>query len=150
MSQSSSHESIQDAQTQIIHNFRAFNDWVDRYAYLVDMGKKIIRDGNHLKSDQYKITGCQSNVWLCTEVTDNKLYFSGTSDSTIVAGLMALLFRVYSGHTADEIQRASPDFITQTGLLHNLTSQRSTGLARMIEQIYLSAHQSYQQQALSK
>lgn len=141
MSLSTNQESIQEAQEKVVANLTTFDEWVDRYAYLVDLGKKLIRDGNHLKSDQYKISGCQSNVWFHSESSGNRLYFSGTSDSTIVAGLMALLFRVYSGHTADDIRRTPPDFITQTGLVNNLTSQRSTGLARMVEQIHLSANQ---------
>lgn len=146
MAVSTHQESIQQAQASIVENLSMFDEWVDRYAYLIDLGKKLIRDGEHLKSDQYKISGCQSNVWLKTESADDKLYFTGTSDSTIVAGLMTLLFKVYSGHTADEIKRTPPDFISQTGLVNNLTSQRSTGLARMVEQIQLSANQFSQQQ----
>lgn len=146
MAVSANQESIQQAQANIVENLTMFDEWVDRYAYLVDLGKKLIRDGDHLKSDEYKISGCQSNVWLKTESADDKLYFTGTSDSTIVAGLMALLFKVYSGHTADDIRNTPPDFITQTGLVNNLTSQRSTGLARMVERIHLTANQFNEQQ----
>lgn len=141
MAASKNKHSIKEAQAEVINNFSTLEDWVDRYAYLVDLGKKLRRDGDHLKTEQYKIAGCQSNVWFRAESSGNRLYFSGTSDSTIVAGLMALLFRVYSGQSATEIQRTPADFITQTGLVYNLTSQRATGLARMVEQIHLSAHQ---------
>lgn len=146
MALSTEPESIEAIQAEIVENLSTLDEWVDRYAYLVDLGKKLIRQGEHLKSEQYKIPGCQSNVWLRTESSGHRLYFSGTSDSTIVAGLMALLFKVYSGRPADEIRRTPADFITQTGLVYNLTSQRSTGLAKMVEQIHRSANQFCEQQ----
>ena len=146
MALSTEAESIEAIQAGIVDNLSTLDEWVDRYAYLVDLGKKLIRHGDHLKSSEYKISGCQSNVWLCTESSGDRLYFSGTSDSTIVAGLMSLLFKVYSGQPADVIRRTPADFITQTGLVYNLTSQRSTGLAKMVEQIHRSANQFCEQQ----
>ena len=97
MALSTEAESIEAIQAGIVDNLSTLDEWVDRYAYLVDLGKKLIRHGGHLKSSEYKISGCQSNVWLCTESSGDRLYFSVTSDSTIVAGLMSLLFKVYSG-----------------------------------------------------
>lgn len=133
-------DTILDTQQQIVSDFELLGDWQQRYAYVIDLGKNLIgQSDSELQTEENRLYGCQSNVWLSFEYKDQKLFFTGTSDSVIVAGLMALLFKVYSGQTPKAILSHSLTFLNDTGLVNNLTSQRSTGLAYMVERIYETA-----------
>lgn len=132
---------IRESQEGIISHFQLLGDWHERYRYLIDLGRSLMQQGEHLKTENYRFYGCQASVWLKVTYENNKIVFNGTSDSTIVAGLMALLFRVYSGRKPADIVSITPVFLTETGLLENLTSQRATGLQRILEQMQIIAQQ---------
>ncbi len=131
----------EQAQQQIINNFELLGDWQQRYAYLIELGRKTIAVSEHIKNDDNRFYGCQSNVWLSSSVDAHIISLEGTSDSVIVAGLITLLLKVYSNQHAQDIVNTPPDFIEKTGLVNNLTSQRSTGLTLMIEKIFNIAKQ---------
>lgn len=128
-------DSAQQIQLKIVQDFQVLGNWQQRYAYLIDMGKALMKHGKHLRLDKYRLHGCQASVWLKSSYDNQTVVFTGTSDSIIVAGMMALLFKVYSGQKASDIPAISPTFLTDTGLLDNLSSQRATGLQLMLEQM---------------
>jgi len=131
--------SINDIQDSIIEEFSAFDDWMDRYALLIEKGKELPPlDPAHKKND-YLIEGCQSKVWLYPEFRDGKIYFSADSDALITRGIVSLLIRVLSGRTPEEIKNADLYFIEKTGLRENLSPTRSNGLLAMIKQMKLYA-----------
>jgi cysteine desulfuration protein SufE len=134
---------IDEKQKEIIEEFSLFDDWMDKYQYIIDMSKSLPLIDESLKTDQYKIKGCQSNVWLNAELKDGKIYFSADSDAVITKGIAALLVRAISGHTPDEVQAADFNFIEQIGLKENLSPTRSNGLLSMVKQmrIYALAYQ---------
>lgn len=123
------------AQAQIAEEFAFFGDWTERYQYLIDLGRKLPPFPDALKTDAYKVTGCQSQVWLVPSGDANRLDFEATSDSAIVSGLIALLLRVYSGRPASEILATEPTFIEAIGLAKHLSPTRSNGLAAMLAAI---------------
>jgi cysteine desulfuration protein SufE len=120
------------AQTDIANEFAFFGDWTERYQYLIDLGRKLPPFADALKTDENKITGCQSQVWLVASGDAHRLEFNATSDSAIVSGLIALLLRVYSGRSADEIIATQPTFVETIGLAKHLSPTRSNGLAAML------------------
>ena len=130
---------IEETQQEIIEEFSVYEDWMDKYTYLIEMGNQLKALDPEHKSDQNLIKGCQSRVWLIAEKKDGKLYFNGESDAVIVKGLIALLLRVLSGHTAKEIKNANLHFIKDIGLNNHLSPTRSNGLLAMIKQIKLYA-----------
>jgi cysteine desulfuration protein SufE len=126
------HESAADAQSAIAEEFSYFGDWTERYQYLIDLGRKLPPFAEALKTDEYKVLGCQSQVWLVPSGDAQRLEFRAISDSAIVSGLIALLLRVYSGRSAQEILDTEPRFIETIGLAKHLSPTRSNGLAAML------------------
>jgi len=127
--------SAEAAQTAIADEFAFFGDWTERYQYLIDLGRKLPPFPDALRTDAYKVTGCQSQVWLAPSGDAKRLEFQATSDSAIVSGLIALLLRVYSGRSASEILATEPTFIDAIGLAKHLSPTRSNGLAAMLAAI---------------
>ena len=132
---------IEAAQQEIIEEFGLFGDWMDRYQYLIDLGKQLSPFPESKKVEANKIHGCQSQVWLDTELEDGRLHFYGTSDATIVSGLIAVLLRVYSGRYPADILATRPDFIGAIGFDRHLSVTRSNGLHSMLQAIYARAHE---------
>ncbi len=130
---------ISELQEQVISEFSLFDDWIDKYNYLIEMGRSIPIIDESYRTNQYVITGCQSKVWLHAETRDGKIFFSADSDAIITKGIVNLLIRVLSGHTPDEILNADMDFIDKVGLREHLSPTRSNGLTSMIKQMKLYA-----------
>jgi cysteine desulfuration protein SufE len=126
---------INEKQDQIIEEFSAFDDWMDKYSYLIELGNELnVLEEQH-RTDQNLIDGCQSKVWLHAELKDGKIEIQGDSDAIIVKGIVALLLRVLSGHTPDEILNTELYFIDKIGLKEHLSPTRSNGLVAMVKQI---------------
>jgi cysteine desulfuration protein SufE len=123
------------AQAEIAEEFAFFGDWTERYQYLIDLGRKLPPFPDVLKTEENKVTGCQSLVWLVRSGDARRLEFQAISDSAIVSGLIALLLRVYSGRRAEEILATEPTFIEAIGLAKHLSPTRSNGLAAMLAEI---------------
>ena len=127
---------INEIQDEVIEEFSAFDDWMDKYQLLIDLGNEQEPLDEKYKTEQNLIDGCQSRVWLqCDSDADGKLIFTAESDALIVKGIIALLIRVISGHTAKEILDADLYFIEQIGLKDHLSPTRSNGLLAMVKQI---------------
>jgi len=126
---------IKEIESQIIEEFEVFTDWLDKYEYLIELGKSltVIKESNKL--DANLIKGCQSKVWLAADYSDGKIYFTADSDAIITKGIISLLIRVFSGRTPAEIIEADLDFINKIGLQDNLSPTRANGLLSMIKQI---------------
>ena len=125
---------------EIIEEFSFFDDWADRYQHLIDLGRKLPVIPAEYQNDAYKLTGCQSTVFFVANKTDeNMIEFRAQSDAAIVQGLIALILRVYSGRTSNEILNTSPDFLKQIGLDTHLSPSRKNGLGAMISKIKSSA-----------
>lgn len=131
--------SIESIQQEIISEFSAFDDWMDKYSYLIELGNELAPIDEKYKTEQNLIKGCQSQVWLNSEYKDGLLYFQGESDALIVKGLVALLLRVVDGQSASEIMNADFHFIDKIGLKEHLSPTRSNGLLAMVKQIKLYA-----------
>jgi len=127
--------SAQAAQDAIGEEFAFFSDWTERYQYLIDLGRKLPPFPEALKTEERKVQGCQSQVWLATSGDAQRLDFQAISDSAIVSGLIALLLRVYSGRSAREILDTEPRYIEAIGLAKHLSPTRSNGLAAMLQTI---------------
>jgi cysteine desulfuration protein SufE len=140
---------INEIQEQIIGEFEIFTDWMDRYEYLIDLGKSLPPFSEAYKKPEYLIEGCQSKVWLYPSFNDGIITFSADSDALITRGIVALLVRVFSGRTPDEIISADIYFIEKIGLRENLSPTRSNGLLAMMKQIrlYAIAFKSKQEQS---
>lgn len=124
-----------DNQEEIIETFDLFDDWLQKYQYIIDMGKELPElDAKH-KVDKNLLAGCQSQVWLIHEYKDGKLHFYANSDAAIVSGLIALVMTIYSDQTPRYIVDTEPDFIELIGLSSHLSMTRSNGLNAMIEKI---------------
>ena len=130
---------IPELQEQVVSEFSLFDDWMDKYNYLIEIGRSIPIIDESYKTDQYVITGCQSKVWLHAETRDGKIFFSADSDAIITKGIVNLLIRMLSGHTPDEILNADMDFIDKVGLREHLSPTRSNGLTSMVKQMKLYA-----------
>ena len=130
---------LKAAEEELIDDFQLFDNWMDRYQYIIDLGKQLPDFPEDWRTDDYKIRGCQSQVWLRTECRDGRLSFQAISDSAIVSGLIAILIRVYSGRQAREITGSTPAFITEIGLDEHLSPTRSNGLNSMIAAIHEAA-----------
>jgi len=123
------------AQQAIAEEFAFFGDWTERYQYLIDLGRKLPAFPDALKTEEHRVQGCQSQVWLVAEGDAAQLRFRAVSDSAIVSGLIALLLRVYSARPAAEILATEPRFIESIGLAKHLSPTRSNGLAAMLAMI---------------
>ena len=126
---------IQAAQAELIEEFELFDNWMDRYQYLIDLGRKLPDFPEAWKTEEYRLHGCQSQVWLRAEEEGELLNFQAISDSAIVSGLIAVLMRVYSGRPPADILLARPDFIDAIGLDEHLSPTRSNGLHAMLDAI---------------
>ena len=127
---------INQTQDEIIEEFEGLTDWMDRYAYIIDLGNTLPDFPDSLKTPENLIEGCQSRVWIeAKEETDGRLLFEADSDALIVKGIVALLLRVLSDHTPDEILNADLYFIDRIGLKEHLSPTRSNGLVSMVKQI---------------
>lgn len=130
---------IQEIQDEIIEEFSGFDDWLDRYQLLIDLGSDQEPLPEEYKNDNNLIEGCQSRVWLQADMVDGKVQFRAESDALIVKGIVSLLIKVYSGHTPDEILSTEPYFVEAIGLKEHLSPTRSNGLVAMIKQMKLYA-----------
>jgi cysteine desulfuration protein SufE len=132
--------SIKEIEQEIIEEFELFgDDWEGKYEHLIDLGKSLPKIKDEYKTDERIIKGCQSKVWLHTEMKDGKIIFSADSDAIITKGMVALMIRVLSGQPADEIVSADMSFIDKIGLKEHLSPTRANGLLSMIKQMKLDA-----------
>ena len=130
---------INEIQDSIIEEFGDFEDWLDRYQLLIDLGNEQEPLPEEYKTDNNLIEGCQSRVWLQADFVDGKVQFRAESDALIVKGIISLLIKVYSEHTPDEILESEPYFVEAIGLKEHLSPTRSNGLVAMIKQMRLYA-----------
>lgn len=130
---------INEAQDQIIEEFGDFEDWMDKYQLLIDLGNEQLPLDEKYKTEQNLIEGCQSRVWLQADEVDGKIVFRAESDALIVKGIIALLIKVLSGHTPQEILDSDLYFIDRIGLKDHLSPTRSNGLLSMVKQLRLYA-----------
>lgn len=131
--------SINELQDEVIAEFADFDDWMDKYALLIDLGNALEPLDEKYKTESNLIEGCQSRVWLQADYVDGRIYFRGESDAVIVKGIVSLLIRVLSDHTPQEILDADLHFIDQIGLKEHLSPTRSNGLVAMVKQMRLYA-----------
>ncbi|MCU0435092.1 MAG: SufE family protein [Bacteroidia bacterium] len=131
--------SIHEEEQEIIGEFEMFDQWDDKYQYLIDMGKSLTPLSEQFKTDDRLIRGCQSRVWLHSELKDGKVIFAADSDAIITKGIVALMVRVLSGHTPKEITEAQLPFIDTIGLKEHLSPTRANGLVAMIKQMKMDA-----------
>ena len=127
--------SAAEAQDAIASEFAFFGDWTERYQYLIDLGRKLAPFPDEWRTDEHKVQGCQSQVWLVAQGDARRMDFAAISDSSIVSGLAALLLRVYSGRPAAEILATEPRFVESIGLAKHLSPTRSNGFASMLATI---------------
>lgn len=130
---------INEAQDEVIEEFSDFTDWMDKYQLLIDLGNDLQQLDDKYKTEDNLIDGCQSRVWLQADYVDGKINFTAESDALIVKGIIALLIRVLSGHTPQEILDADLYFIERIGLKDHLSPTRSNGLLAMVKQIKVYA-----------
>src|SRR5262245_54472055 len=131
----SEHKSIPEIENEIVEEFALFDSWDDKYEYIIDLGKKLPELDAKYKTDENKVRGCQSTVWLVADYKDGKIYYSADSDAVIVKGLISMLIRVLSGQAPDEIINAPLDFIKKIGMTTHLAQTRSNGLLSMVKQM---------------
>lgn len=130
---------IPETEARIIEEFSMFDDWMDKYNYLIELGKNLPVIDDQYKTDQFIISGCQSKVWLHAAYREGKVVYSADSDAIITKGIVSLLIQVLSGRTPDEILQADLSFVDTIGLREHLSPTRSNGLSSMIKQMKLYA-----------
>jgi len=130
---------LQETEKKISEEFSMFDDWMDKYSYLIEMGKSLPMIDPKYKTDQYLISGCQSKVWVFAELKDGKVIFKADSDAIITKGIISLLIRVLSNQKPDDIIQTDLEFLNQIGLREHLSPTRSNGLTSMIKQMKLYA-----------
>jgi len=130
---------IQEIQDEIVDEFSMFDDWMQRYEYMIDLGKSLPLIDESLKKEENLIKGCQSKVWVHGEMKDDKLVFTADSDAIITKGIIAILIRVFSNQQPAAIIDANTDFIDEIGLKEHLSPTRANGLVSMIKQLKLYA-----------
>ena len=128
-------ETLKEKEQEIIETFSMYEEWLDKYEYLIELGKNLESYPEDAKTDDKLIKGCQSRVWLDYELKDGKIWFKADSDTIITKGIISLLISVYSGRTAEEIASSDFSFIGEIGLRENLSPTRANGLVSMIETI---------------
>lgn len=128
-------KSLQEAENEVVETFSMYDEWLDKYEYLIDLGKNLEAYPEDCKTEDKLIKGCQSRVWLDYKVQDGKIYFKADSDAIITKGIISLLISVYSGRTPEEIASSDFGFIEKIGLKENLSPTRANGLASMIATI---------------
>jgi cysteine desulfuration protein SufE len=130
---------IAETENEIVEDFAMFDQWDDKYQYIIDLGKTLAPMSAEWKTDERLIKGCQSRVWLYTELKDGKVIYHADSDAIITKGIVALMVRVLSGHTPKEIVDAPLNFIEKIGLKEHLSPTRANGLLSMVKQMKLDA-----------
>ncbi len=130
---------LNETQKEIVEEFSEFEDWLDRYNYLIELGNELPEIDPKYKTNEYLINGCQSKVWLHADLVDGKLVFSADSDAIIVKGIVALLVKVLNRRTPEEIVENKLFFIDEIGLSQNLSPTRSNGLLAMVKKMRLYA-----------
>ena len=130
---------IEEAEKEIVDEFSMFDDWMGKYEHIIEIGKSLPMIEEKYKTDDRLIKGCQSKVWLHSEIKNGQLFYTADSDAIITKGLVALVIRVLSEHSPDEIVNAKMDFINQIGLTQHLSPTRANGLVNMIKQMKLDA-----------
>lgn len=130
---------INEIQDELIEDFAFYGEWMEKYEYIIQLGKEVPLIDEKYKTDQFIIKGCQSKVWLYPEVIEGKVFFKADSDAVITKGLVSLMVKVLSGHTAKEIVDADLYFIDQIGLKEHLSPTRANGLLSMVKQMKLYA-----------
>lgn len=128
-------ESINDIQDEIVEDFSMYDDWNDKYEYLIEFGKSLSPLDEQYKTEENRIHGCQSKVWMHADVKDDKLFFYADSDAIITKGIVGLLVKVLSGHTPKEIAETDLYFIEKIGLKEHLSPTRANGLLSMIKKM---------------
>ncbi len=128
-------QSIQEVHGEIVDEFEFLDDWMDRYQHIIDLGRKLPEFPSEFQTDDYKVKGCQAQVWFRSYQSDGRLYFQATSDAAIVSGLIAMLLRAYSGFEPRTILDAGHGFIDQIGLTEHLSPTRGNGLHAMLRTI---------------
>ncbi len=127
---------VSEAQSTLIEEFQFFDDWMDRYQYIIDLGRRLPEFPEAARVDSNKIKGCQSQVWFVAELVDGRLRFQAISDAAIVSGLIAVLLRIYSDRKPQDIVDSPTDFVTELGFEQHLSPTRSNGLAAMLKAIH--------------
>ena len=130
---------IKEIQEEIIDEFSMFDDWMERYEYIIDIGKSLVLINEEFKLDENLIMGCQSKVWLYSKIENDKIVYTADSDAILTKGIVALLLRVFSNQSAKDILNADTGFIDEIGLKEHLSPTRANGLVSMIKQIKLYA-----------
>ncbi|HET8997342.1 MAG TPA: SufE family protein [Acetobacteraceae bacterium] len=127
--------SAADAIAAIRDELEVFDDWMDRYQFIIELGRKLPAFPEQWMDDAHRVPGCQSRVWMEAACQDGKLWFTAVSDAAIVSGLLALLLRVYSGRSAEEVLATDPVFLKDLGLLEALSTNRGNGIAAMARKV---------------
>lgn len=128
-------KTLKEAEYEVVDSFSMYDEWLDKYEYLIDLGKNLAPYPDSSKTDDRLIKGCQSRVWLDYQMKDGKLWFTADSDAIITKGIISLLVSIYSGRTPEEIASSDFSFIEKIGLKENLSPTRANGLASMIATI---------------
>ncbi len=128
-------KSLQEAENEVVDTFSMYDEWLDKYEYLIDLGKNLEAYPEECKTEDKLIKSCQSRVWLDYKIQDGRIYFKADSDAIITKGIISLLISVYSGRTPEEIASSDFGFIEKIGLKENLSPTRANGLASMIATI---------------
>ena len=128
-------KTIEEIEQEIIEEFSLFDNWDDKYEYIIDLGKKLPPLDEQYKKDENKVRGCQSTVWLVADYKNGRIYYKAESDAIIVKGLISMLIRVLSGQAADDIVNTKLDFIREIGMISHLAQTRSNGLLSMVKQM---------------
>jgi cysteine desulfuration protein SufE len=134
--------SIASREAELLADFEVFDDWADRYGYLIELGEALPELAAAHKTEANKVQGCQSQVWLVAQKKDGRVYFDADSDSAITRGLIALLVRLFSGTTSEEIAAANLSIIEKLGFAKHLSMSRANGFASMVQMIKRLASQS--------
>ena len=130
---------LEEKQQDIIDEFAIYDDWMDKYEYIIELGKDLPLINEEKKTDNRLIEGCQSRVWLDSEVKEGKLFFTADSDAIITKGIIGLLIRVFNGETIENVATANLLFISKIGLQEHLSPTRANGLASMVKKIKMTA-----------
>lgn len=142
-------DSIDKIEDEVVTEFGVFDDWTDKYEYIIDIGKSLPPLEDIYKKDENKVTGCQSQVWLSAEMKDGKIYYKADSDAIITKGLIALLIRVLSGQKPGDVADAKLGFLDKIGMREHLSPTRSNGLMSMIAHMKKYAEKAKMNQPLS-
>ena len=130
---------IPEIQQEIVKEFEQYEDWEERYTHIIQLGREMPAFPEEYRNDKFKITGCQSQVWIHADFNEGKIFFQADSDAMIVKGLIAILVRVYSGHSPAEILENPPAFVKEIGIDSHLSPTRKNGLGAMVKQIQMYA-----------